>query len=187
MTDEPQRPSLEKNPDPEPTPGAGSWGPPPAQQQPYAEGYPQAAFPQGPPQGHQPYGHEPYGHQPYGQQPYGAQPGGPAPYQPSPMPIPAHLLPPPEHPKAMTALILGGVGLFAGLSFIGLGFLLSPFAWAIGSGALKEIEASQGRMGGASAARAGKIMGIVGTVLLVLGVLVVAGTMTLVVAGSARA
>ena len=89
-------------------------------------------------------------------------------------PIPAHLLPPPEHPKAMTAMILGGVGLFAGVSFAGLGFVLSPFAWAIGSGALKEIEASQGRMGGASTARAGKIMGIVGTALLALVVLAIA-------------
>lgn len=166
MTDEPQRPSLEKNPDPEPTPGAGSWGPP---------------------HGQQPYGQQPYGQQPYGQQPYGAQPGGPAPYQPSPMPIPAHLLPPPEHPKAMTAMILGGVGLFAGVSFAGLGFVLSPFAWAIGSGALKEIEASQGRMGGASTARAGKIMGIVGTALLALVVLAIAAfvvSVVLVTAGS---
>ncbi|NEN80109.1 DUF4190 domain-containing protein [Nocardioides zeae] len=75
----------------------------------------------------------------------------------------------------MTAMILGAVGLFAGLSFAGVGFLLSPFAWAIGSGALKEIEASEGRVGGASAARAGKIMGIVGTVLLGLGLLALAG------------
>jgi hypothetical protein len=172
VTDEPQRPSLEKNPDPEPTPGAGSWGPPPAQQQPYAQGYPQTPFPQADqPQG-QPYG-QPAG-QAYGQQPYGAYPGGPAPYQPSPVPIPTHLLPPPDHPRAMTSMILGAVGLFIGLS-TGIGFLLSPFAWAIGSGALKEIEASQGRVGGASAARAGKIMGIVGTVLLGLGVLALAG------------
>lgn len=176
MTDEPQRPSLEKNPDPEPTPGAGSWGPPPAQQQPYSQGYPQTPFPQGgQSQGQQPYG------QPYGQQPYGAYPGGPAPYQPSPVPIPAHLLPPPDHPRAMTSMILGAVGLFIGLS-TGIGFLLSPFAWAIGSGALKEIEASQGRIGGASAARAGKIMGIVGTVLLALGVLALAAVIAIVIA-----
>lgn len=180
MTDEPQRPNLEKNPDPEPTPGPGSWGPPPAQQ-PTTQAFPQQGYPQQPG-----YGQQGYPQQGYGQQPsaagYPQQPGygGPAPYQPSPVPIPTHLLPPPDHPRAMTAMILGAVGLFIGLS-TGVGFLLSPFAWAIGSGALREIEASQGRVGGASAARAGKIMGIVGTVLLGLGILGLAAVISLVV------
>ena len=47
--------------------------------------------------------------------------------------------------------------------------MLSPFAWAIGAKAVREIDATPGRYGGRDQANAGKIMGIIGTVLLVLG------------------
>ncbi len=48
---------------------------------------------------------------------------------------------------------------------------MAPFAWALGRRSLKDIQASQGQLGGESQARAGMIMGIVGTVLLVLAII----------------
>ncbi|HEU0041173.1 MAG TPA: hypothetical protein VFQ15_02370 [Jiangellaceae bacterium] len=48
-----------------------------------------------------------------------------------------------------------------------MGGIVSPFAWAIGSRAVKQIDASGGHLGGRSQAQAGKILGIVGTVILI--------------------
>lgn len=72
-----------------------------------------------------------------------------------------------DHPRATVAMVLGIVGLVGGLS-CGLGFLISPFAWAIGGKAVREIRASGGHYGGESQARAGQVLGIVGTVLMAL-------------------
>jgi hypothetical protein len=66
---------------------------------------------------------------------------------------------PPDHPKAVTALVLGIVGVVACQ-------VLSPFAWVIGKRTLDEIDASGGRYGGRGLAQAGYVLGIVGTVLL---------------------
>ena len=44
--------------------------------------------------------------------------------------------------------------------------LLSPFAWAIGGKAVREIDASQGALGGRQSAQIGYVLGIVGTVIL---------------------
>ena len=49
--------------------------------------------------------------------------------------------------------------------------VLAPFAWKIGKQAVTEIDASGGQMGGRGQAQAGYILGVVGTILLVLGVL----------------
>lgn len=105
-----------------------------------------------------PYGQQPpaYG-SPYGQRP----PQGTQPY--------VGFVSAPDHPQASTAVILGAVGMAAGLS-LGIGFLLSPFAWRIGAKAVREIDASQGRVGGRGQAEAGRVMGLVGTVFLVLGI-----------------
>ncbi len=73
--------------------------------------------------------------------------------------------PPQDHPRAMTALILGILGLV-------ICGILAPFAWRIGKQAMDEIDASGGRIGGRGTAQAGYILGIIGTVLLVLGLLV---------------
>jgi hypothetical protein len=70
-----------------------------------------------------------------------------------------------EHPRATTALVLGILGLV-------LCQVLSPFAWVIGGRAVREIDASQGVLGGRGSANAGRILGIVGTVLLVAGLVV---------------
>jgi len=82
------------------------------------------------------------------QQPYYQQPHGPV----------------QDHPQASTALVLGILGLY-------LCGLLAPFALTIGRRTIREIDASGGRYGGRSAARAGHILGIVGTVLLCFAVL----------------
>ncbi|WP_248580260.1 DUF4190 domain-containing protein [Nocardioides sp. InS609-2] len=104
------------------------------------------------------YGQQGYGQQGYGQQPYG-QPGyaygGGVAGQP--------------HPSSTTALVLGIIGL-AGIMFCGgITLVLSPFAWAMGRKAVREIDASPGTYSGRDKAKGGQIMGIIGTVLLVLG------------------
>lgn len=88
--------------------------------------------------------------------PYGG--GGYAPYQPEP----------PATGQATTALVLGIVG----LTFCpGAG---SIAAWIIGRSAVREIDASAGRLGGRSSAMAGYVLGIIGTALAALGMLVLA-------------
>ena len=81
-------------------------------------------------------------------------PGAPVPYAP-------------DHPNATTALVLGIVGMVV------CGGLLSPFAWVIGRKAVREIDASQGALGGRGSAQAGYILGVIGSVMLVLAVLLV--------------
>jgi uncharacterized membrane protein YjgN (DUF898 family) len=70
--------------------------------------------------------------------------------------------PPPNHPQATTALVLGVLGVVA----CGV---IAPFAWNIGAKAVQEIDVSGGAWGGRTEANAGRILGIVGTVLLVVG------------------
>lgn len=105
---------------------------------------------------------------PYPPAPPGDYPGyPPAGYPPAGYPMQS----PPEHPQAVTAMVLGILGLVCcGLA--------SPFAIWVGRKAMKEIDASGGWMGGRGQAQAGFIMGIIGTALWVLGVVfyvVVAG------------
>jgi hypothetical protein len=145
----------------------GPYGQQPYTQPPYAQ--PGQPYPQ------QPYAQPYYGQPAYGQQPPYAYP--PAGGQPGPAPVghpgypPYAFTPPrPDHPQSTLSLILGICGLVFGFG-CGIGFLASPFAWALGRNAVKEIRASQGRLGGEGTAKAGMIIGIVGTVLLALGVL----------------
>jgi Mn2+/Fe2+ NRAMP family transporter len=70
---------------------------------------------------------------------------------------------PPKHPHATTALVLGILGIAA----CGI---VAPFAWVIGGRAVREIDASPETYGGRSEANAGRIMGIIGSVLLALAV-----------------
>jgi len=74
--------------------------------------------------------------------------------------------PPPKHPQAVTSLILGAVGIGSILMCCGLLLFLSPFAWAKGARAVREIDASGGSLGGRSDANAGRVMGKVGTFLI---------------------
>ncbi|WP_232541868.1 DUF4190 domain-containing protein [Nocardia bovistercoris] len=107
-----------------------------------------------------------YPQQPYGQQPYGQQPYGQYPPQPYAQPYGYGYPPPPDHPQATTILILGI------LSLVVCG-LCGPFAWSMGSKALKEIDAAGGTIGGRGNVKAGYICGIIGTVFLILAVLFV--------------
>ena len=159
------------------TPGDESQEPQQPQQQPQEPsgeqpGYWEQQQSQQPPQG-SPYGegstpppHEQQQYTPAGQYTpqYGQQPG----YQPTYAA---------DHPKATTALILGILGIVV------CGFI-APFAWRIGKRTLDEIDASQGRLGGRGSAQAGYILGLIGTVLLGLGLLVGVGILVLTIVGT---
>jgi hypothetical protein len=153
---------------------ADPYGAPPPSQSPY--GPPPGQSPYGAPQG--PQSPPAYGAPQYGQQlPHPQQPPG----------VPGYgyaAAPPSNHPSATTALVLSLVGL-AGLVFCGgLTLVLSPFAWRLGSRAVAEIDANPGAYGGRDQANAGRIMGIIGTVLLGLGILLLIGLIGLVAVGS---
>ncbi len=94
---------------------------------------------------------------PPGQPPYGNYP--PNPYGPPPG------FGAPDHPQATLILVLGILGLVACQ-------ILSPVAWVMGNRVVREIDASNGQVGGRSSAQAGRICGIIGTVLLGLGLLI---------------
>lgn len=72
--------------------------------------------------------------------------------------------PPPEHPRATLVLVLGIVGLV-------FCQFCAPFAWAMGRRALNEIDASGGTVGGRSNVMVGYVLGIVGSVFLILAAL----------------
>ena len=74
--------------------------------------------------------------------------------------------PSPNHPQATTTLVLGILGLV-------VCGLIGPFAWSMGNRVVREIDASGGRWGGRSEANVGRILGIVSTVLLFGGLLLV--------------
>ncbi|GAD82102.1 DUF4190 domain-containing protein [Nocardia asteroides] len=88
--------------------------------------------------------------------------------------------PPPDHPQTTTVLVLG----ILGLAFCGV---LAPFAWLKGRTVLAEIDASQGRTGGRSQVYAGYIMGIIGTAMLALSLLVgLGGLVVFLIVGAAE-
>ncbi len=72
----------------------------------------------------------------------------------------------PRHPKAQKALVLGIVAL-GGTFFLVLPVFLSPYAWYYGAKVKREMAATPGRWSGGGDAGAGMILGIVGSVLLV--------------------
>jgi hypothetical protein len=73
--------------------------------------------------------------------------------------------PPQNHPRAVLILVLGI------LSLVCCGFITGIPAWIMGNSALREIDASGGTIGGRGMVQAGRICGIVGIVLSVLGIL----------------
>jgi hypothetical protein len=154
------------------TPGPGAVPPP---QNPYAAPANPYAAPQSPYQPPpnpypQPGSFDQYAPaEPYGGQPYGAYPPG----------YGAGL---PDEPSATTAMVLGIIGLVGIMFCGGLTLVLSPFAWAIGRKSVREIDANPGRYAGRDRANAGKIMGIIGTVLLVIGIVAIVGIIALIAA-----
>ncbi|GAB3111898.1 hypothetical protein GCM10027055_13530 [Janibacter alkaliphilus] len=85
----------------------------------------------------------------------------------SPPPAPG---PPPggagpvDHPDGTKILVLGILGLVC-CSFLG------PFAWVMGNRVMAEIDASPGRYSNRQTVNIGRILGIIATVLLVIGVI----------------
>lgn len=140
--------------------GYGQGQPPYGQQQPY--GY-DPGQPYGYGQGQQPYGqNQPYGYGPASPYQQGYYPGGPR----------------PEHPGAVPSLVIGVIALAGGF-VCGLPFLLGPWAWVKGKRTMDEIDASGGQVGGRGMAHGGYICGIIATVLLILGVLLLVVGVTL--------
>jgi hypothetical protein len=72
---------------------------------------------------------------------------------------------PPDHPRAQLSLILGILGLVC------CGLFTAIPAYIIGNKAVKEIDASGGTIGGRGMANAGKICGLIGIILSVLGLI----------------
>ena len=120
---------------------------------------------------------QPYGAPQQPQQPYGAQPPPQQPYQAAPG---QGWTVPPKHPQATLVLILGILGLVVCQ-------VLGPFAWIMGNKAVAEIDANPGAYDGRGEAQAGRILGIIATVILILSVLLVAFFFVLVIAGIAGA
>ncbi|MDQ6642665.1 MAG: DUF4190 domain-containing protein [Actinomycetota bacterium] len=85
-----------------------------------------------------------------------SQPAQPSAYQPPYQPQYQRV---PDHPQATTVLVLGILGLV-------LCGVIAPFAWAMGNRVQGEIDTARGALGGRSSASAGRIMGIIGTVML---------------------
>lgn len=83
-----------------------------------------------------------------------------------PPPPPGNFQPntPDNHPRAITVLVLGIV------SLVCCGFL-GPVAWILGNRAVAEIDANPSVYGGRTQANVGRILGIVATVLLILGII----------------
>lgn len=141
-------------------PGQQPNDPPGQPQQPYGGQQPPQQPHPGQPGGQQPPG-QPYAQQPYAQQPYGA----PGQWQVAP-----------KHPKATLILILGILGLVVCQ-------VLGPFAWVMGHRAVAEIDANPGVYDGRGEAQAGRILGIIATVILILGILATAFFLVLVIIG----
>ena len=109
---------------------------------------------------------------PSGQAQQGAQPGaqqgwGQPVYGQPAYGYPAMLVPAPTHPSATTALVLGIVSLVGAVT-CGLPLFAAPVAWVIGGRAVREIDENPQRWSGRESANAGRIMGMVGTALLIL-------------------
>jgi uncharacterized Tic20 family protein len=65
--------------------------------------------------------------------------------------------------------VLGILSLVVGF-MCGVGFVLGPFAWGMGNKAIRAIDATPGYYSNRGVVQAGRICGIVSTVLLALGV-----------------
>lgn len=121
----------------------------------------------------------PGGGQPPFQPPGGGQPpfGSPSPYGPPPGGGPFGQAPRENAPNAVLSLVLGIVGII-------LCSIAAPFAWVLGKRAEEAVAANPGRYSGKEMATAGKILGIIGTALIAVGIIVVIIIVIVGVAGS---
>jgi len=131
---------------------------------------PQPQQPQWNPQSAYPVGQQPYPPQyPAAANPYAAQ-QPPAPGVPGYPGYPGYVVP--DHPKATAALVVGIVSV-AGAFFCLIPILASPVAWVLGAQARRQIRSAPQQWGGEGRATAGMVLGIVGSVLLVLAIVAV--------------
>jgi hypothetical protein len=84
---------------------------------------------------------------------------------PDPSSLPPPVPPQPTADRAVPALVLGIIGIV-------LCPICAPFAWSMGGKIEHEIDACAGALGGRGMATAARVLGIVGTVLLGVYVLV---------------
>ncbi len=93
---------------------------------------------------------------------------GPAPAYYPVQPVMMYSVPPqamkPDHPSSGAVFALGLISIL-------LGGITGPFAWAIGSKARKEIQQNPGQYRESGMLTAGWVMGIIGTIFLILNVL----------------
>jgi hypothetical protein len=147
--------------------GAPQYGAPqPYGAQPYGA-QPYGAQPWGAPQ---PYGGAPYGAVPYGAVPYGVQPGYGQPMYGQPgayAPVYTATPKSPFESRGNTVLIMGILSLV--LIVFCFGPILGPVAWIMGNGVRRDAVAAGWPEPGNN--KTGRICGIVGTVVLLLGVL----------------
>jgi len=170
-TNHPQdRPPQEwsSRPTPEPPPGPHELGPDELGPQEFG---PEEPGPQGygPPTAPQGYGPTPaYQQPPYGQPAYGP-PQGQIQFSPAGPTV--------EHPQATLAFVLGL------LSVIGL-TILGPFGWYYGNKIVNEIDRDPRAYSNRGLAMAGKVLGIIGTVMLAFIVVLVIGVIIVAVLAS---
>ncbi len=114
-----------------------------------------------------------------GQAPYGQPPpyGQPSPYGPPPGGAPFGQGPRENAPNAVLSLVLGIVGIL-------ICSLAAPFAWVLGKRAEEAVAANPGRYSGKEMATAGKILGIISTVLICVGIVVLIIFVIVAVVGS---
>lgn len=105
-----------------------------------------------------------YGSTPPPPPPPGSGDGGYGGGYAAPPPVGGGMGGPVDHPKGMTVLILGILGIVC-CSPLGI------VAFVMGNNALKEIDAQPGRYGNRQIVQIGRILGIVAMVLLVLSIL----------------
>ena len=79
--------------------------------------------------------------------------------------------PPPSGPPASTSSSQATTSLVLGILGILCCGILAPIAWYLGSAELKKIRAGQSPATAEGTAKAGMILGIIGTVLLVLAII----------------
>jgi len=124
------------------------------------QGYPPGNYP--PQQGYPPYASYPP-QEGYGQQGYPPQEGYPQQGYPQPAPGMGGV----PHPRGTPVLVMGIISIVV----CGLGLILGPLATFQGGQALKEIDAAPGVYNNRQTVSIGRILGIVGTILSVLGLL----------------
>jgi hypothetical protein len=169
---------MSQTPPPPPTGGDPELPPSttPYPQQPSPQGWQPGWQPSWQPSTGDPAAAQQYGQPPYGQPPYGQPPAGQVPYGAPQAPTYGAFAP--DHPQATLVLVLGILGLVF-CQFV------SPFAWVMGNRVIREIDASGGTMGGRSSANAGRICGIIGSVLFGVGLLFVGGLVVVAILGAA--